>query len=181
MRYFLKKARRLAMKERARTLKIHLKRCSPLLKYICSDLPLSPLFRSLQFIISSVLPQSWLVSPCVPINTHCIHIWAGTLTVCTHIVEPRVRDSSTELQHSKLHSFPLQRQVECVRTNIFLPAILSYRMIVREGNLFFFARVCPLWPVALPSVTLRWLHLPLAGLPRVWFWKRVEPAERPDL
>lgn len=153
------------MKERVRTLKIHLKRCPPLLKCICSDLTLSPRFHSLQFIIYSLLPQTPLVSPvCSHCHTLHTHLSLDTYTM-SHNMELQVRNSSSEIQYCT-HSLPRDNWSVLRLTFSCSQNCFSYRMIVEEVNLFF-ASVCPLWPFALPSVTLTWLHLPLAGLPCV--------------
>lgn len=147
----LEKARRLAMKELVRTLKINFKRCPPLLKCICCDLPLSPLFRSLQFIIYSVLPQTSLVSPvCSHYYTLHTHRSLDTYSMYTQCGAPRSetappRFSTADCSHS------LTRDNWSVSGLRFScpQYCFSYRMIAEEGNLFF-SRVCPLWPGCAP-------------------------------
>lgn len=125
-----------------------------------------------------MLPQTW--RPCVfslPQTAYTSDWTQYVHTVWSPMSETApLRFSSSNCTHS------LSRDNWSVSglTFSYLQYCLSYGIIVEERNLFI-ARVCPLWPVALPSVTLRWLHLPLAGLPHVWFWKRVEPAERLNL
>lgn len=160
------------MKEQVRMLKIHL-------KCICSDLALSPRFRSLQFIIYSLLPQTPLVSP-VRSHYHILHTHLSLDTYTMwHNMELQVRNSSSEVQHC-IHSLIRDNRSVSRLTFSCSQNCFSYRMIVEEVNLFF-GRVCPLWPFALPSVMLTWLHLTLAGLPHAWVWKKTEPAESLNL
>lgn len=53
-------------------------------------------------------------------------VWAWTITVGTHNVEPLVQGTSAEVRHCKLHSFPHRRQPEYVRAKIFLHALLFF-------------------------------------------------------
>ena len=99
-------------------LKINLNRCPPLLKCICSDLPLSSLFtlaavyhllctgrhqpRRCRFVCSHYLPHT---------HTHTI-MSSDTSSICTWDVEPEVRDGSSEIQHCERSLAPSRSRDE---------------------------------------------------------------------
>lgn len=164
-----KKWRRPAMKEWVRTLKINLNGGSPLLKCFCCDLPLSPLFRSVQFIIYSVLPPTSLVLPFVVLITlHCIYNLSldnySALQYCTHTrrhTHSGVPGQSQPRRSSALQTAPLPSlQTTRVQTTLYG---FSCRIITGEGmSLFLMADCAPL------------------GRAHVWFgaWRE---AEKPKL
>lgn len=144
--------------------------------------------RSLQFIIYSAPAATSLagVASCVLITTHT-HTHNHELGHFWHMYTGRgARGQRRLLWDSALRtlarSLPRQRRVECVGTKI--PPACDIVFPIgwwQTSGTHFVSSVRPLWPVAVPSVTLWWLQLPLAGSPRVRLWRRAEPAEEPNL